>query len=121
MFPEHAMLAFRQAFDRASPYTVPEWVDLRESKVEYTFASKSSELVFTTPARHFLCDEYRQGLIWECDPPPRPEEGEEPPVPRCVLGLVRHGILVLIHMEYELMSWEELLSLCSCSFTSSKS
>ena len=92
MFTQDAMLILKRAFDNGNPYSVPEWVDLQKSTVEYTFASGESteDVVFVTPARRFICDKHRQGLIWTSVKPGRPQEGDAERVTRCVLGLVRH-------------------------------
>ena len=76
----------QEAFDEGTPYLVPEWVDLKNTTMEFTFSSgkrRDTDIVFATRAHRFLCDKYRHGLVW-----PTPREEPEPAV-RCILGLVR--------------------------------
>ncbi|PIL28361.1 hypothetical protein GSI_09512 [Ganoderma sinense ZZ0214-1] len=87
MFPPEAVYTLRTDLDRGNPYSVPEWVDLMASTVEYTFVPgfqpgrPTEEVVFVTQAHHFLCDENRQGLIWDS-----PWDESENHI-RCILGL----------------------------------
>ncbi len=112
-FPPHGVGVLKQAFDRGTPYSVPEWVDLRKSKVEYTFISRGSEVVLVTQAHRFICDKHRQGLIWNrkvSEDPARKSDATQ------YLGLVRY---LHLPMRRTLIFWEELLSLSGRRYASS--
>ncbi|PIL28357.1 hypothetical protein GSI_09508 [Ganoderma sinense ZZ0214-1] len=95
-FPPEAFFALESVFDTCGrPYSVPEWVNLKASTVEYTFVSGSrsaQEIVFVTQAHHFVWDKDGQGLIWSSS------RDESKNLIRCILGQnFFHSAVVAMH------------------------
>ncbi|KAM5544873.1 hypothetical protein V8D89_001771 [Ganoderma adspersum] len=91
-----ASTILESVFDEGQPYSIPEWVDLKNTTVEFTFASpgrSTSDIVFATPAHRFLCDKYRNGLIWSAS------RHQSESVVRCILGLLLPCIVPALRLE----------------------